>query len=155
MTEELKRKLERFGINLRGEIQTSFKIMDKEYDIPKELQDFFGAINTDDVKKETLIFFDRYGEGQVFDYNSIYLNSKEVDMDEYSCMDEAPFAVFARNGQYSTYSIRLDDESPSNPLVYYLGVDDYDEEPRTLKGKDGQQLRLVEFFQMSSISKLQ
>jgi hypothetical protein len=46
--------------------------------------------------------------------------------------------------------LRLDDENPENPIVYYLGVDDYDENPHALTNRVGEILRLLEFLKISS-----
>lgn len=70
-------------------------------------------------------------------------------LEEYDCIVTAPYLIFALNGQYSNYMIRLDDDRPENPLVYYLGEGEYEEEPRTFQNDDGETLRLLEFLQKS------
>lgn len=150
MEKELKQELIRYGIVFKGYIQKTIIINDKEYEIPEQLQEFSGALDKKSLKEGPHIFYDRYSEGEKVDYNTLYFTKDEVALEEYEFYGNTPFVLFARNGQYSLYLLRIDDENPENPIVYYLGVDDYDENPHALTNRVGEILRLMEFLKISS-----
>lgn len=150
MNYELKQELMRYDLDINEKIKEAIIIEDKIYEIPKELQEFFAAINNETLREGPHIFYDRYNEGERFDYNTLYLTTDEIDLEEYEFYGNVPYVLFARNGQYSLYLLRLDDENSENPVIYYLDAGDYEEKPHELSNVNREALRLIEFFRISS-----
>lgn len=147
MNDELKQELKRYGITEDGAKLQTIMIRQEEHEVPETLQEFLGMLKSDALRTGPHVFYDRYNEGELFDYNTLWLGLDESTLEEFDCTENAPYISFARNGQHSSYCIRLDDEELDNPIVYYLDAGDYEEDPHVLKQKGNEkQLRLVELF---------
>lgn len=149
MNRSLNDELQRYGIEIGNHCLETIEIGGTIYEVPSYLQGFLGLLNEGGFRKGPHIFFDRYKEGERSDYNSLSLILDIGVLEEYDCISTAPYLIFALNGQYANYMIRLDDDKPENPVVYYLGEGAYDEEPRTFQAGNGEALRLLEFLQKS------
>lgn len=76
--------------------------------------------------------YDRFHGEEISEGSRLWLTCDEIDLTEYEGLGEEPYLLFARNGYYSLFLIRLDDKEPDNPLVNYLDAEGYEESPRVL-----------------------
>lgn len=149
MNQALHEELQRYGIEIGTHILEKIEIGGTVYEVPNCLQGFLGLLNEGGIRKGPHIFFDRYKEGERFDYNSLSLIVDMGVLEEYDCISTAPYLMIALSGQYANYMIRLDDSKPENPVVYYLGEGEYEEEPGALPAGEGEALRLLELLRKS------
>ena len=131
MNGKLQQALTCLQIKVSGQKKNILVMQGKEYGIPEPLQDFFGVL-TSELPQGPHLVYDRFHDGEVSDGSRLWLTCNEIDLTEYEGLGEEPYVLFARNGYYSLLLIRLDDEQPDNPLVYYLDAEEYEEAPRVL-----------------------
>jgi hypothetical protein len=145
----IKDELKKYGIEIENQCLNMINICGIDYRVPDALQGLLGLLKEGRLRKGPHIFFDRYEEGQRFDYNSLTLILDTQINEEFDYIRTEPYLVFAQNGQYSNYMIRLDDDQPDNPVIYYLEVEEYEEKPRIFPTVDGDYLRLLALLQKS------
>lgn len=149
MSTPLEDELKRYGIEIENQCLKMINIGGTDYKVLSDLQGFLGLLKEENIRKGPHTFFDRYEEGERFDYNSLTLLLDMQINEEFDCIGRLPYIVFAQNGQYSNYMIRLDDDQPDNPVIYYLEVEGCEEEPRKFPIVDGRYLRLLGLLQKS------
>lgn len=131
MNEKLAQALARLQIQFSGQKKTILVIRNEEYGVPEPLQEFFGLL-TGQLLQGPHLVYDRFHDEEISEGSRLWLTYDEIDLTEYEGLGQEPYVLFARNGYGSLFLIRLDDEQPDNPLVYYLDAEDYEEQPRVL-----------------------